>query len=78
MAVFLHFYDKADTKYNIVFAASAEEEISGANGIELLLPHLGDISFGIVGEPTNLEMAVAERGLIVIDCVAHGTAGHAG
>ncbi len=77
IATFLHFYNEANTKYNIVFAASAEEEISGINGIELVLPHLGNIDFGIVGEPTQLEMAVAERGLMVIDCVAPGRAGHA-
>lgn len=77
IATFLHFYEQEDIKYNIVFAASAEEEISGVNGIELVLPHLGKIDFGIVGEPTKLEMAVAERGLMVIDCVAPGTAGHA-
>jgi acetylornithine deacetylase len=77
MATFLHFYEQANTKCNIVFAASAEEEISGVNGIELALPYLGNIDFGIVGEPTKLEMAVAERGLMVIDCTAHGRAGHA-
>jgi len=77
MATFLHFYEQANTKYNIVFAASAEEEISGVNGIELALPHLGNIDFGIIGEPTKLEMAVAERGLMVIDCTANGRAGHA-
>lgn len=77
IATFLHFYEQVNTKYNIVFAASAEEEISGVNGIELALPYLGNIDFGIVGEPTKLEMAVAERGLMVIDCIAHGRAGHA-
>jgi len=77
LATFLHFYDQRDTKYNIIFAASAEEEISGVNGIELVLPYLGNIDFGIVGEPTKLEMAVAERGLMVIDCTAEGSAGHA-
>ncbi len=77
IATFLHFYNQENTKYNIVFAASAEEEISGVNGIELVLPNLGNIDFGIVGEPTLLEMAVAERGLMVIDCVAQGSAGHA-
>jgi len=77
IATFLHFYNEENTKYNIVFAASAEEEISGVNGIELVLPHLGNIDFGIVGEPTQLEMAVAERGLMVIDCIAPGRAGHA-
>src|SRR5688572_14800581 len=77
IATFLHFYEAADTSHNVVFAASAEEEISGVNGIELVLPFLGNIDFGIVGEPTQLEMAVAERGLMVIDCLAQGRAGHA-
>jgi acetylornithine deacetylase len=77
IATFLHFYDRDDINHNVVFAASAEEEISGVNGIELVLPFLGSIDYGIVGEPTKLEMAVAERGLMVIDCVAPGRAGHA-
>ena len=77
MATFLHFYNQAHTSHNVVFAVSAEEEISGVNGIELVLPFLGNIDFGIVGEPTKLEMAVAERGLMVIDCLAIGRAGHA-
>ena len=76
IATFLYYYDRNDTAYNVVFAASAEEEISGVNGIELVLPYLGAIDCGIVGEPTKLEMAVAERGLMVIDCVAEGRAGH--
>src|SRR6185436_6038886 len=77
IATFLHFYERENTAHNVVFAASAEEEISGVNGIELVLPYLGNIDFGIVGEPTKLEMAVAERGLMVIDCTAQGRAGHA-
>ncbi len=77
IATFLHFYNRSDIAYNVVFAASAEEEISGVNGIELVLPYLGSIDCGIVGEPTKLEMAVAERGLMVIDCIAEGRAGHA-
>ena len=77
IATFLHFYDQPGMQHNVVFAASAEEEISGVNGIELVLPFLGNINYGIVGEPTQLEMAVAERGLMVIDCTAHGRAGHA-
>lgn len=77
MATFLHFYGVENLNHNVVFAASAEEEISGVNGIELVLPYLGQIDFGIVGEPTKLEMAVAERGLMVIDCTAMGRAGHA-
>jgi acetylornithine deacetylase len=77
IATFFYYYDRNDTAYNVVFAASAEEEISGVNGIELVLPYLGAIDCGIVGEPTKLEMAVAERGLMVIDCTAEGRAGHA-
>ncbi len=77
IAVYLHFYGNENLTHNLVFAASAEEEISGVNGIELLLPYLGNIDFGIVGEPTKMEMAVAERGLMVIDCISAGRAGHA-
>lgn len=77
IAAFLYYYDRQDLNHNVVFAASAEEEISGVNGIELVLPFLGNIDFGIVGEPTKMEMAVAERGLMVIDCIAQGRAGHA-
>ncbi len=77
LATFLYFYDQKDLDHNVVFAASAEEEISGVNGIELVLPYLGKLDYGIVGEPTKLEMAVAERGLMVIDCIAEGRSGHA-
>ncbi len=77
LMVFLYFYERDDLPFNLVFAASAEEEISGSNGIELLLPHLGRIDCAIVGEPTQLEMAVAERGLMVVECEAIGKAGHA-
>jgi len=77
IAAFLYFYERRDLKYNLVLAASAEEENSGKNGIEALLPKLGKIDFAIVGEPTQMNMAVAEKGLLVLDCVAHGKAGHA-
>ena len=77
IATFLHFYDREDLKYNIMLAATAEEEISGHNGIEILLPQLGTIDFGIVGEPTQMNMAVAEKGLMVLDCISTGRAGHA-
>ena len=63
--------------YNLIFAASAEEEISGKNGIESLLVELPKIDFAIVGEPTQMNMAVAEKGLMVLDCTATGIAGHA-
>jgi acetylornithine deacetylase len=77
IATFLYYYEKDDLKYNLVLAATAEEEISGNNGIEILLPELGSIEFGIVGEPTQMNMAVAEKGLMVLDCISHGKAGHA-
>jgi acetylornithine deacetylase len=77
IATFLFFHGQKDLKYNFVLATTAEEEISGKNGIEALLPLLPKIECGIVGEPTLLQLAVAERGLMVLDCVAHGKAGHA-
>lgn len=77
IATFLYYHDQPDLKYNFVIAATAEEEISGHNGIEALLPRLEKIDFGIVGEPTQMQMAVAEKGLMVLDCVAQGKAGHA-
>jgi acetylornithine deacetylase len=77
IATFLYYYEQPNLKYNIIFAASAEEEISGTNGIEALLPHLGNIEFGIVGEPTLMNLAVAEKGLLVLDCINYGKAGHA-
>lgn len=90
IATFLYFHNKENLKYNIVLAASAEEEISGANGIESLLQQ--DVfknlfirddknseqgNCAIVGEPTQMQMAVAEKGLLVLDCKASGKAGHA-
>jgi len=63
--------------YNLIFAASAEEEISGKNGVESLLKELPKIDFAIVGEPTQMHLAVAEKGLMVLDCVSQGIAGHA-
>ncbi len=77
IAAFIHYYDKAGLKFNLLFAASAEEEISGREGIEQILPQLGALDFAIVGEPTLTNLAVAEKGLLVIDCTAHGKAGHA-
>ncbi len=77
IAAFLHYYAQEGLSHNLVLAATAEEEISGHNGIELLLPSLGQIAFGIVGEPTKMQLAVAEKGLLVLDCLSHGKAGHA-
>lgn len=85
LAVFLYYYKQENMAYNLVIAATAEEEISGKDGIEALLTNekflgcvtVSAISGAIVGEPTLMEMAVAERGLLVLDAVAEGKAGHA-
>lgn len=77
LASFLHFYPLNGLRYNLCFAATAEEEISGKNGIEYILPQLGPIDFAIVGEPTEMHLAIAEKGLMVLDCTAHGMSGHA-
>ena len=63
--------------YNILWVASAEEEISGANGFSRVLPHLPKVDVAIVGEPTGLQPAIAEKGLMVIDGYAYGKSGHA-
>ena len=63
--------------YNLIFLASCEEEVSGKNGIESVLPQLPPITLGIVGEPTEMHPAIAEKGLMVLDVQAHGKAGHA-
>jgi acetylornithine deacetylase len=76
LAAFLYFYE-LPTAYNFIYSATAEEEISGKNGVECILPELGKIEFAIVGEPTLMQLAIAEKGLMVIDCVAHGRSGHA-
>ncbi len=77
LAVFIYFYEQTGLKYNIIYSATAEEEISGRNGVASILPQLGKIDFAIVGEPTQMNLAIAEKGLLVIDCVAHGTSSHA-
>ncbi|MEX2591537.1 MAG: M20 family metallo-hydrolase [Anditalea sp.] len=76
IAAFIYYYDKK-TPYNLILAATAEEEISGKNGIESLLPELPELELAIVGEPTLLNMSVAEKGLLVIDAFVKGKAGHA-
>lgn len=63
--------------YRLIFSATAEEEVSGKGGLDLILPQLGRIDFGVMGEPTGMRMAVAERGLMVLDCTAYGKSGHA-
>ncbi|PRD46727.1 M20 family metallo-hydrolase [Sphingobacterium haloxyli] len=77
IAAFLYYYEREDLQYNLCLLASAEEEISGKNGIEEAIKHIKPMDFAIVGEPTQLQMAVAEKGLMVLDCEAAGVAGHA-
>ena len=77
LAVFMELLQAPIPDKRIVLALTAEEENSGRNGIEMLLPELGPIDYAIVGEPTSLKMAVAERGLMVLDAEAQGKAGHA-
>ncbi len=77
LALFLHFDDRRDLPFSLVFAATAEEENSGAGGFESIRDLLPEVHFAIVGEPTRMELAVAEKGLLVLDCTARGKAGHA-
>jgi acetylornithine deacetylase len=77
IGTFLYFYDQEELSYNICLAATAEEEISGNDGLECVLPDLGELEFAIVGEPTQMNLAIAERGLLVLDCTSIGKAGHA-
>ena len=76
LATFLYFQDKLNA-FNLICAITAEEEISGTNGIRSVLPGLGKIDLGIVGEPTGMNLAIAEKGLLVLDCTAQGKTGHA-
>lgn len=69
--------DGRERNYNLVYLASAEEEVSGKNGFERALPLLPIIDVAIVGEPTGMQPAIAEKGLMVVDCFAHGKTGHA-
>ncbi|GAB4473376.1 MAG: M20 family metallo-hydrolase [Thermoflexibacter sp.] len=77
IATFLYYNEIQDKPFNLIIAATAEEEISGRNGVELVLPNFGKIDLAIVGEPTQMQLAVAEKGLMVIDCTVKGRAGHA-
>lgn len=77
IATFLHFFKRRDLPFNICLAATAEEENSGDRGLKCILHDLLPLSFAIVGEPTNMQMAVAERGSMVLDCKSFGRSGHA-
>jgi len=77
IAAFLHFESHKSLPFNVVMAATAEEEISGSGGIESIWNDLPKIDFAIVGEPTGMNIAIAEKGLLVLDCISKGKAGHA-
>lgn len=77
IATFLHYYDHKDLKYNLILAATAEEEISGTHGVESVWSSLLPVDVAIVGEPTLCGIATAEKGLMVLDCVSKGKPGHA-
>jgi len=77
LATFAYFYDKKDLKYNLVIVASAEEESSGEHGLNSMLSVIPKVDVAIVGEPTLMQLAVAEKGLVVFDAKVSGTPGHA-
>ena len=77
LALFSYYHDHENLKYNLIMVASAEEESSGPNGLNSVLSELPQIDFAIVGEPTLMDLAIAEKGLLVLDCYANGKAGHA-
>jgi len=74
---FLEINELPERDFNLILVLSSEEEISGLKGISSVIEDLGKFDLAIIGEPTQMKMAVSERGLIVLDCVAHGKAGHA-
>lgn len=77
LATFAYFHDKEGLSHNLIIVASAEEENSGPNGLNSMLPKLPDIDVAIVGEPTQMQLAIAEKGLVVFDAVVEGTPSHA-
>lgn len=77
LATFTYLYNKKDLKYNFIMVASAEEENTGPNSLVSIIPILPEINFAIVGEPTLMNLAISEKGLMVLNCEAKGTSGHA-
>ena len=77
LATFVYFYTNEHLPYNIVVVASAEEESSGKKGLNSVLKHLPELDCAIVGEPTLMQLAIAEKGLLVVDVIVKGTASHA-
>ncbi len=76
LAVFTYFYHREDLTYNLVMAATAEEENSGKKGLNSIVKHLPKLDCAIVGEPTQMNLAIAERGLLILDIIIKGTASH--
>ncbi|MBQ3689855.1 MAG: M20 family metallo-hydrolase [Bacteroidales bacterium] len=77
LSTFLYFYNQEQLPYNLIVAITAEEENSGDNGVQSILGKLPEIEFAVVGEPTSMEISVAEKGILVLDCIAKGKTGHA-
>lgn len=77
MMAFFELSKQTNRPYNLIYSATAEEEITGLGGVISILPHLGKIDLAIVGEPTQMQMAIAEKGLMVLDCKVIGKTGHA-
>jgi acetylornithine deacetylase len=77
LSLFVYFNDHQNLPFNLIVCAAAEEEVSGKDGIELALKEMPNIDFAIVGEPTSMQAAISEKGLMVCDCTARGKAGHA-
>lgn len=77
IATFTHYYNHENLKYNLIIVASAEEESSGPNGLNSMLPIIPKVDVAIVGEPTLMNLAVAEKGLVVFDAIIEGTPSHA-
>ncbi|QIK16689.1 M20 family metallo-hydrolase [Blattabacterium sp. DPU] len=76
ISTFIYLSNLSELSYKLVLSITAEEEISGSSGVRSILPELGSIDLGIVGEPTQMQVAIAEKGLIVLDCIAEGKTGH--
>ncbi len=76
-ATFIYLSNQPEIPFKLILAATAEEEVSGKSGVSSILDELGQIELGLVGEPTEMDMAIAEKGLVVLDCTATGESGHA-
>ncbi|WP_185877143.1 M20 family metallo-hydrolase [Blattabacterium cuenoti] len=76
ISTFIYLSNLSEIPYRLILSITAEEEISGSSGIASILPELGKIDLGIVGEPTKMQVAIAEKGLMVLNCIARGKTGH--